>query len=634
MTASGATSVTSAGTVENLRTMAKRLRRHALRCTNKAGSGHPTSAMSCAELVSGLFFSFLRLDLTQPQNPFNDRFILSKGHATPVLWAVLAEAGAGTVEELVESYRRFGSPLEGHPTPRHPFVDVGTGALGQGLSIGVGMALRSRLNKIDNRIYVLLGDGETAEGAVWEAAAIAAHYKLGNLIAIVDINRLGQTEATMYGHDVDEYTKKFQAFGWRSRTIDGHDMDAVLAALQEAIDYRQGPFVILAKTFKGKGVSFLEDKNGRHGKPVTGEEFEKALGEIGEAELTEPLGIAAPNISAPAKKYEAKAVTISMESPSYEAGDQVATRKAYAVGLTKLAKVDSDVVVLDGDLKNSTYTELFLEQFPDRFFECYIAEQNMVGMAMGLSALGKRPFCSTFASFLTRAHDQIRMAAISGSNIKYAGSHAGVSVGEDGPSQMGLEDIAMFRATPGSTVLYPADAVSTERLVGLAAQNKGATYLRLTRGPTAILYGPNDSFSIGGSKVLKFSTEDKVTIFAAGITVHEALTASEILAKDGVAARLIDVYSIKPIDEATVLKAARETGFVITVEDHYPEGGLGDAILNVLAGEKVKIRKLAVNAIPCSGDPKTLMDHFGISSSNIVTAARQGDVYGSGTFET
>ena len=608
---------------QNLKIMADRLRRHAIRCTNAAGSGHPTSAMSCAEIVAGLFFRYLRADLKNPQDPHNDRFILSKGHATPALWAVLAEAGVYTVDHLVDSYRRFGSDLEGHPTPRNPYVDAATGALGQGLAIGNGMAYRSRLDGIENRIYVLMGDGETAEGAVWEAAAVAAHYELKNLVAIVDINRLGQTEATMHGHDADRYAKKFNAFGWRTKTINGHDMDAVLGAFQEAIEYEEGPFAILAKTFKGKGVSFLEDKNGRHGKPVTGKEFDKALDEIGDPDLPLPVAVAKPTVRSP-EPVRAPPGDFAMEPPSYKNDDRLPTRKAYAIGLTKLGKVDSNVVVLDAEVKNSTYTEMFLDAIPERFFECFIAEQNMVGMAIGLSVLGKVPFCSTFASFLTRAYDQIRMGAISNANVKYAGSHAGISIGEDGPSQMGLEDIAMFRAIPGSTVLYPADAVSAERMVTLAAQQRGAVYLRLTRGETPVIYRPEEEFFIGGSKVLKSGANDQLAILAAGITVHEALKAAHLLEKDGVGARVIDVYSIKPMDEAAVRRAARETGFVLTVEDHYPEGGLGDAVLNALINEGVMMRKLAVNGLPCSGDVETLMDRFGISAANIVKAAKEG----------
>lgn len=611
---------TPAQHVQSLAMMANRLRRHALICTNEAGSGHPTSAMSCAELVAALFFHCLRFDFRQPQNPHNDRFILSKGHGSPILWAVLAEAGAFPPEAL-RTYRQFGSDLEGHPTPRSPWVDAATGSLGQGLSIGLGMAFRSRFDHLDNRIYVLMGDGETAEGNVWEAAALAAHYALDNLIAIVDVNRLGQTEETMYGYDVDSYASRFAAFGWHSQVIDGHNVEEIIAAYQTAIDYEAGPAVIIAKTVKGKGVSFLENENGRHGKPVTGDEFTRALQEIGDPQPEESLSVATPQIPATATEFASYA-SGKMEPPRYEQGAQEATRKAYAHAVTKWGKVNPQAIVLDAELKNSTYTEEFLAAQPARFIECYIAEQNMIGMAHGLSVLGKIPFCSTFAAFFSRAYDQLRMASISGANIRCAGSHAGVSVGEDGPSQMGLEDIALFRALYGSTVLYPSDAVSTERIVGLAANRQGIVYLRLTRPKTPILYTIADNFHIGGSHTLKAGVHDRATIITAGITVHEALKAAEQLEREDCSVRVVDAYSIKPIDTATILRAAEETGALLTVEDHYPHGGLGDAVLEVTAGRQLKFRKLAVNGMPRSGDPQTLMEHYGISASCIVAAVK------------
>jgi transketolase len=461
-----------------------------------------------------------------------------------------------------------------------------------------------------------------AEGNIWEAVALAAHYRLGNLIGIVDVNRLGQTEATMYGHDVDSYARRFGAFGWHTQGIDGHNMEEVLAAYQAAIDCTDGPSMITAKTVKGKGVSFLEDHNGRHGKPVTGEEFDRALKEIGDPRLEESLSVAIPTISDGDPARATPAVG-EIDPPRYEKGEQVPTRKVYAAGLTKLGKVDPRVIALDAELKNSTYTEDFLKEIPDRFIECYIAEQNIIGMAHGLSVRGKIPFCSTFASFLSRAYDQIRMASISGANIKYAGSHAGVSTGEDGPSQMGLEDLAMFRAVHDSTILYPADAVATERMVALAAQHAGMIYLRLTRPKTPILYSAADTFAIGGSHTLRSSADDEVAIIAAGITVYEALTAARLLEKDRITARVIDAYSLKPLDAKTVHQAAEETGAVLTVEDHYPEGGHGDAVLNVLAGCSVSTRKLAVYNMPRSGDPETLMNHYGIGVSSIVAAVKE-----------
>ncbi|MGE0822095.1 MAG: transketolase [Candidatus Binatia bacterium] len=607
--------------VRSLELMANRLRRHSLVCTNEASSGHPTSAMSCAELVTTLFFHCLRFDFQRPHNPNNDRFILSKGHGSPLLWSVLAEAGAFPVEQL-KTYRQFGSALEGHPTPRSPWVDAATGSLGQGLSIGLGMAFRSRFDLLDNRIYVLMGDGETAEGNVWEAVALAAHYKLGNLIAIVDVNRLGQTEETMYGHDVDSYAQRFEAFGWYPQVIDGHNVKQIIAAYEAAIEYERGPAVIIARTTKGKGVSFLEDENGRHGKPVTGDEFTRALQEIGDPQPEETLQVARPQLPETAVdlvSYDSQ----GMAPPRYEPTDQEATRKAYAHAITKLAKINPQVVALDAEVKNSTYAEEFLAAYPDRFIECYIAEQNMLGMAHGLSVLGKIPFCSSFAAFFTRAYDQLRMATISGAHICCAGSHAGISIGEDGPSQMGLEDIAMFRALHGSTVLYPADAVSAERMVGLAVNREGIVYLRLTRPKTPMLYTVADDFHIGGSHTLKASQSDRATIIAAGITVHEALKAAEQLEHQSCSVRVIDAYSIKPIDAAVVLRAAEETGTLLTVEDHYPEGGLGDAVLEIIAGRQLRFRKLAVNGMPRSGDRQALMDQYGISAANIVAATKE-----------
>ena len=601
--------------------MANRLRRHALICTSEAGSGHPTSAMSCAELVAALFFHWLRFDFEQPKNPHNDRFLLSKGHGSPILWSVFAEAGAFPPETL-KTYRQFGSPLEGHPTPRSPWVDAATGSLGQGLSIGLGMAFRSRFDHLDNRIYVLMGDGETAEGNVWEAVAVAAHYKLGNLIAIIDVNRLGQTEETMYGYNVDSYAQRFAAFGWHTRVIDGHNIEEILAAYQAAIEHEAGPAVIIAKTVKGKGVSFLENENGRHGKPVTGDEFRRALQELGEPQLEAPLSVASPRIPATAADFASYDIQ-EMEPPRYEQSAQESTRKAYAHAVTKLGKVNPQVVALDAEVKNSTYTEEFLTAHPNRFIECYIAEQNMIGMAHGLSVLGKIPFCSSFAAFFSRAYDQLRMASISGANIRCAGSHAGISIGEDGPSQMGLEDIAMFRALHGSTILYPSDAVSTERMVGLVANSEGIVYLRLTRPKTPMLYTVADEFRVGGSHTLKASVSDRATIIAAGVTVHEALKAAGQLEREGLSVRVIDAYSVKPIDAATVRRAVEETGTLLTVEDHYPQGGLGDAVLEVIAGHQLQFRKLAVNGMPRSGDSQTLMDHYGISASNIVTAVKE-----------
>lgn len=600
--------------------MADRLRRESLIATSEAGSGHPTSCLSCAELVSVLFFSYLKFDVRDPQSPHNDRFILSKGHAAPILWAVLAEAGAFSQAELAD-LRKIDSDLEGHPTPGNPWVDVATGSLGQGLSAGLGMALSLRMDESPGHVWTLLGDGETAEGSVWEAAALAGHYRAAKLTAIIDVNRLGQTEETMYGHDVESYERRFSAFGWHTLVIDGHDAGAVNDAYAAAIEQSERPTAIIASTLKGKGVSFLENTNGHHGKPVEDEDLRKALDEIGEPEIEESLEVMLPDTSR--QLVERLADNSSMPPPDYQSGGEMATRKAYGEALKKVGRVNELVVALDGEVKNSTYSQVFAEAFPERFIECYIAEQNMAGMALGMAALGKIPFVSSFACFLTRAADQIRMAGISRGNVKFCGSHCGVSIGQDGPSQMGLEDLALFRAIPCSTVLYPADAVATERLVALAAERQGIVYIRTTRPATPILYESDDAFQAGGSHTLKQSSEDRVTVIAAGITVFEALEAAEELDKRGIRVRVIDAYSIKPLDEDTIRKAAAETGAVVTVEDHYPQGGLGEAVASVLAGEKLGFRKLAVAGIPRSGDPGKLMEKSGISASCIREAIEE-----------
>lgn len=607
---------------QSLRIMANRLRRDCLISTAEAGSGHPSTCLSCAELVSALFFRYLRYDLNHPKNPYNDRFVLSKGHAAPILWAALAEAGAFPVEKLL-TLRRIDSDLEGHPTPRNPWVDVATGSLGQGLSIGVGMALAGRLDRTGNRIYVLLGDGETAEGAVWEAVELAAYYRLGNLIAVLDANRLGQSQATMHGHDLASYEKKFQACGWNAYVIDGHNVDQILGAVDEALQSEDRPSAVIAGTLKGKGVSFLEDRNGWHGKPVKkGEELEKALAELGDdLELPVPLAMAPPSRSA-ADGPRALPNGLEVQPPAYAKGEKVATRRAYGTALSKLGAASPSVVALDADTKNSTYAEKFMEGFPDRFFECFIAEQNMVGTAVGLGAMGKVPFASTFACFLTRAYDLIRMASISQANLNLVGSHAGVSIGEDGPSQMGLEDLAMMRAVHGSTVFYPCDGVSTEKLAMLAGRTPGIVYIRTSRPPTPVLYDNDEEFPLGGSKVLRSSERDRATVVGAGVTVHEALRAYDELAAEGIAIRVIDLYCVKPVDVETLRAAVRDTGVLVTVEDHYPEGGIGEAVLSALANEAFRYRRLAVNGLPRSGKSEELMDAHGISSRRIVEAVK------------
>ena len=565
----------------------------------------------------------MRYDPRNPENPDNDRFVLSKGHAAPLLYAAWAEAGIIPRADLLK-LRRFDSDLEGHPTPRLPWVDVATGSLGQGLCAGVGIALNARRIGSDYRTYVLLGDGETAEGSVWEAAEAAVHDSLDSLCGIVDVNGLGQSRATQFGHDIDAYVTRWSAFGWHVTAIDGHDMDAILSAFDEARSTRGRPTMIVAKTIKGKGVSFVEGKNGWHGKPFKkGEEADRALAELQAQLVPEDLPAAQPrprSVPRPAAKLPAP-----LGPPSYAIGDKVATREAYGSAITRLGANDDRVVALDADVGNSTFSEKFEQQHPKRFFQNYIAEQVMIGAAMGLAARGAIPFPSTFAAFLTRASDFIRMAAISNTNIKMAGSHAGVSIGEDGPSQMALEDLAMMRAQPNIAVLYPCDAVSTDRLVERMAYHGGPAYMRTSRPKTPVIYGPDDTFRIGGLNVLREAGNDAATVIGAGVTVFEALDAYEQLAKQGVNIRVIDLYSVQPIDTATLVRCARETkGRLITVEDHYVAGGIGDAVAAAVAGHGFAVHRLAVREIPRSGAPEQLLDYYGISARHIVDAVNEG----------
>jgi transketolase len=604
--------------IDTLKEKGRRLRIHSLRATTEAGSGHPSSCLSAADLTSVIFFNEMRFDPRDAHNPENDRFVLSKGHAAPLLYAAYVEAGILNEKDIV-SLRRLDSDLEGHPTPRLPWVDVATGSLGQGLSAGLGMAFAARTDALSYNTYVLLGDGECAEGSVWEAAELAAHYKISNLYAVIDVNGLGQSQHTMDRFDVEKFAAKFRAFGWYAITVDGHNYDEIVAAFEKC--RKEGdslPRVIVAKTFKGKGVSLLENLEGWHGKPVPKADLGRAL-----EELSRPLGsdVFQPNPRpAPARKPETGSLEIVVNRKT---GDTAATREAYGDALVKIAEKDRRVVALDGDTKNSTYAEKLMKAHPDRFFEMFIAEQNMVGAAMGLSTRGKIPFVSTFAAFFTRAYDQIRMAGVSRLNVKFCGSHAGVSIGEDGPSQMGLEDLAMFRAIPGSVILYPSDAVSTERLVVEAARLQGICYIRTSRPKTPVLYSNEEQFPVGGSKVLRKSNKDSATVIAAGVTLHEALKAAATLEAEGISIRVIDAYSVKPMDAEGMLAAAKETrGRIIVVEDHYAEGGIGDAVLNAV-GTQAAVVKLAVREIPRSGPPEALLDKYGISSSHIVVAVKQ-----------
>jgi len=597
-----------------LQEVARKLRRLVIRMTTEAGSGHPTSCLSCADIVAALFFHEMRWDPKDPTARNVDTFILSKGHAAPILWAALHEAGAITEDPL--SLRRIDSTLEGHPTPSNPWVKVATGSLGQGLAAANGIAVANRLDGIDARVFCLLGDGECSEGSVWEAAQFGSLNDLSNLVAIVDVNGLGQSDWAPYHHDTGVLARRFSAFGWRTIEIDGHDIAAILDALRAC--HNGGPTAIVARTKKGKGVSFLEDAGGWHGKPLSREQMAKALDELGET----------ANFPAVERRRVGQ-VSISPHSErtrldvNYRVGDHVATRQAFGKALEKLGQVDPTIVALDGDVKNSTGMEAFAARFPERFFESFIAEQNMVGVGLGLAVSGKIPYAATFACFLTRAFDFIRMAGYSRPpHLVLCGSHAGVSIGEDGPSQMGLEDIAMFRALISSTVLYPADAVSAERLTEAAANERGIVYIRTTRPKTPVIYANHDDFPVGGSKVLRSSGQDRVAIVAAGITVHEALKAHGHLAERGMQTRVIDAYSIKPLDTETLLTAARETQAIIVVEDHAIDGGLGDAVAAAV-GSNAPVHRLGIGKMPHSGEGEQLLDRYGISSRAIEACALQ-----------
>jgi transketolase len=609
-----------------LHNIATRLRVDSIRATTAAGSGHPTTCASAADVVAALFFAEMRFDPARPRHPHNDRFVLSKGHAAPLLYAAWSAVGFVPEADLLK-LRQIDTDLEGHPTPRLEFVDVATGSLGQGLAAGIGAALNARRIKSDYRTYVLMGDGETAEGSVWEAADSAAFFKLDNLVGITDVNRLGQSRPTMWQHDMEALARRWRAFGWHAIVIDGNDMSQVLDAFAEARTVTGAPTMILAKTYKGYGVSFLQDKEGWHGKALkAGAEADGAIGEL-EATLrpvaADAIDALRAAIPAPPPVTSPDPGRPKLAAPSYKPGELVATREAYGTALARLGQADSRVVALDADVGNSTFSERFEKAVPERFYECYIAEQAMVGAAMGLAARGAIPFPSTFACFLSRAYDFILMAAISGADLKLAGSHAGVSIGEDGPSQMALEDLAMTRAQPNFTVLYPSDAVCAERLVELAAYHPGPVYIRTSRPKTPVIYRTDEAFSVGGSKVNRQSAADKVTVVGAGVTLFEALKACDLLAGEGIAIRVIDAYSVQPIDAETLVAAAKATGGrIVTVEDHYAAGGLGDAVAEAAAPAGFTVRRLAVTEIPRSGKPEELLDRFGISATAIAATVK------------
>ena len=606
------------GDVATWESLAQQLRVDSVRVAAQAKSGHPTSSMSAADLASVLLSDYLRYDLERRNAPNNDHLVFSKGHASPLIYSMLKAAGVIDEEEFL-TYRSIGSRLEGHPVPNLPTVDVATGSLGQGLPIAVGIALAGkRLDQLPYRVWVFCGDSEMAEGSMWEAAEHAAYWNLDNLTAIIDVNRLGQRGETMYGWDTSAYATRLQAFGWHTVEIDGHDVDAINTAYQEAVGTEGRPTAIIARTMKGRGASAVENKEGFHGRPL--DDAETAITELGGSTgatvtVQTPANSVQPNVFK---------VTPSGGLPKYEVGSRMATRRAYGDALAAVGSRRGDIVALDGEVSNSTHAEIFAKAHPDRFFECYIAEQQAVAAAVGMQVRGWTPYVSTFAAFLTRAYDFIRMAAVSRANLRLSGSHAGVSIGEDGPSQMALEDIAMMRAINGSTVLYPSDGNQTAQLIAAMADIDGISYIRTTREATPILYEPDEVFRVGGSRVLRSSDDDKLTIVAAGITVHESLKAVDAMAADGINIRLVDLYSVKPIDTATLEAAASDTGTILTVEDHWAEGGIGDAVLSALGGLRnpPRVIKIAVQGMPGSGKPADLLFQAGIDAAHIEAAAR------------
>ncbi|MFH8466379.1 transketolase [Streptomyces sp. NPDC017991] len=598
--------------------LGQQLRVDSVRAAAAAGSGHPTSSMSAADLMAVLLARQLRYDFERPSHPGNDRFVLSKGHASPLLYAAYKAAGAIDDSELL-TFRTLDSRLEGHPTPRRlPWVETATGSLGQGLPVGVGIALSGkRLDRVGYRVWVLCGDSELAEGSVWEAAEHAAYEELDNLTAIVDVNRLGQRGPTRHGHDLGAYARRFRAFGWHTVEVDGHDVEDIERAYGEAVSTAGQPTVILARTLKGKGVESVQDREGLHGKPLP--DADEAIEELGGVR---DLRVEVQPPQAARMLHAVRAGHLDL--PRWETGDEVATRDAYGQALAALGSSRADVVALDGEVSDSTRAEFFAKEHPERFFECYIAEQQLVGAAVGLATRGWVPFASSFAAFLTRAHDFVRMAAVSGVGINLVGSHAGVAIGEDGPSQMGVEDLAMFRAVHGSTVLYPCDAPQTAALVATMAGLDGIRYLRTSRGAMPVLYGPGEEFPVGGSKVLRRSTDDRLTVVGAGVTVHEALKAADALAADGIAVRVVDLYSVKPVDRETLREAAEQTGCLLTVEDHHQEGGIGDAVLDAFLDGRPTPRlvRLAVRDMPGSATPAEQLRAAGIDAESIVAAVK------------
>ena len=603
--------------ISHIQSLTKLVRYNILNSTTTAGSGHPSSSLSATDIMTVLMFGgYFKADLDNPEYHNNDRVIFSKGHAAPLLYSLYAVAGKVSEDEL-KTLRLIGSKLEGHPTMRFPYTEAATGSLGQGLSVGVGMALNAKQDGLDYNTYVLMGDSEMAEGSVWEAMQIASYYQLNNLVGIIDVNRLGQRGETMYGHDVENYQKKCEAFGWEAFVVDGYDLGEIANVLDKiTTSISSKPKIIIAKTFKGAGISFIENKDGWHGKALKQEDYEKAVAELGEVDLSLVGEISKPNSVDP----KTHVLPIINNLKTYEIGEKLATRKAYGFALEKLATQNKEVVVLDAETSNSTFADKFKQISEDKFYEMFIAEQNMVGTALGFSRRGKIPFVSTFAAFFTRAFDQIRMSQYSDANIKFVGSHAGISIGEDGASQMALEDISMMRSVSGMDVYYPADAVAMEKMVLKAAESKGNIYIRSTRADTPVIYSDSDEFISGGSKVLKSSDEDLVTVVGAGITLFEALNAYDELLSKGIKIRIIDLYCVKPVDKSAILKAILETSALIVVEDHYKEGGLYSAVCEAIAPESLDtpIYSLSVQKMPQSGKPKELLRYAEIDTQAIV----------------
>lgn len=611
-------------TLQGLKDIANKLRIHSIKATCASNSGHPTSCCSAAELMSVLFFNTMRYKADDPRNQSNDRFVLSKGHAAPVLYAAWAEAGFVKECDLL-NLRKIDCDLEGHPTPKLAFVDVATGSLGQGLGAACGMAYTGKFfDKARYRVYCMMGDGECSEGSVWEAMAFASHYKLDNLVAIMDVNRLGQSEAAPLKHDMDTYRKRCEAFGWNTYVVDGHDVEELCKAFWQAEQVKDKPTCIVAKTFKGRGLKNIEDQENWHGKPIPKDRVDEILLDL-QSQIQVPNKTLCPQLPIDTVTA-ANLCRIEMPPTTYEKGDKISTRKAYGEALAKLGKASTRVVALDGDTKNSTFSETFKKAFPDRYIECFIAEQNMVGVAIGCATRDRTvAFASTFAAFFSRAYDQIRMGAISQTNVNLVGSHCGVSIGEDGPSQMALEDLAMFRAIPTCTVFYPSDGVTTEKAVELSANKNGICFIRTSRPDTKVIYSKDEKFEIGLAKVVRQSDNDRVTVIGAGVTLHEALAAADTLATEGVFIRVIDPFTIKPLDASTILESARKTGGrIITVEDHYKEGGLGEAVQSAVAEEPgIVVTRLAVTGVPRSGKPQELLDLHGISAKHIASAVRK-----------